>query len=79
MKQILVMAMVMFATMVAADVAAVNTQETAEPVEMVQLVEICEDKPQLQPLTEIVEEDETAGECEHCKAVRLGLISAEEA
>ena len=47
MKQILVMAMVMFATMVAADVAAVNTQETAEPVEMVQL----------QPLTESVEEE----------------------
>lgn len=69
MKRILVMAMVMFATMVAADVAAVNTQETAEPVEMVQL----------QPLTESVEEDETAGECEHCRAVRLGLISEEEA
>lgn len=69
MKKILVMAMAMFATMVAADVAAVNTQETAEPVEMVQL----------QPLTEIVEEDETAGECEHCRAVRLGLISEEEA
>lgn len=69
MKKILVMAMVMFATMVAADVAAVNTQETAEPVEMVQL----------QPLTEIVEEDETAGECAHCKAIRLGLISEEEA
>lgn len=71
MKKILVMAMVMvmLATMVAADVAAVNTQEPAEPVAMVQL----------QPLTEIVEEDETAGECEHCKAVRLGLISEEEA
>ncbi len=66
MKKILIMAMVMFATMVAADVAAVNTQDT-------------EDEPQLQPLTEIVEEDETAGECEHCKAVRLGLISEEEA
>lgn len=50
MKKILIMAMVMFATMVAADVAAVNTQDTAEPVE-----------------------------CEHCKAVRLGLISEEEA
>lgn len=73
MKKILIMAMV------AADVAAVNTQDTAEPVEMVQLVEICEDEPQLQPLTEIVEEDETAGECEHCQAVRLGLISEEEA
>lgn len=67
MKKILVMAMVMLATMVAADVAAVNTQESAEPVAMVQ------------PLTEIVEEDETAGECEHCRAVRLGLISEEEA
>lgn len=69
MKKILVMAMVMLATMVAADVAAVNTQESAEPVAMIQL----------QPLTEIVEEDETAGECEHCRAVRLGLISEEEA
>lgn len=78
MKQILVMVMVMFATMVAADVAAVNVTDTAEPVAMVQLVEIREDEPQLQPLTEIVEE-ETAGECEHCKAVRLGLISEEEA
>ena len=79
MKKILVMAMVMLATMVAADVAAVNTQETTEPVEMVQLIKSCEDEPQLQPLTEIVEEDETAGECDHCKAVRLGLISEEEA
>ena len=78
MKKILVMTMVMFATMVAADVAAVNVTDTAEPVAMVQLVEIREDEPQLQPLTEIVEE-ETAGECEHCKAVRLGLISEEEA
>lgn len=69
MKKILVMAMAMFAIMVAADVAAVNTQESTEPVAMVQL----------QPLTEIVEEDETAGECEHCRAVRLGLISEEEA
>ena len=79
MKKILVMVMVMFATIVAADVATIVAQETAEPAEMVQLVEICEDDPQLQPLTEIVEEDETAGECEHCKAVRLGLISEEEA
>lgn len=79
MKKILVMVMVMFATMVAADVAAIVAQETAEPAEMVQLVEICEDDPQLQPLTESVEEDEPAGECEHCKAVRLGLISEEEA
>lgn len=79
MKKILVMTMVMFATMVAADVAAVNVTDTAEPVAMVQLVEIREDEPQLQPLTEIVEEDETAGECEHCRAVRLGLISEEEA
>lgn len=78
MKKILIMAMVMFATMVVADVAAVNTQEIENTAEMVQLVEIREDKPQLQPLTEIVE-DETAGECEHCKAVRLGLISEEEA
>lgn len=53
MKKILIMAMVMFATMVAADVAAVNTQETAEPVEMVQLVEICEDDPQLARLPEV--------------------------
>lgn len=78
MEKILVMVMVMFAT-IAADVAAIVAQETAEPAEMVQLVEICEDDPQLQPLTESVEEDEPAGECEHCKAVRLGLISEEEA
>lgn len=77
MKKILIMAMVMFATMVAADVAAVNTQPT-DTAEMVKLVEIETDEPQLQPLTEIVE-DEDAGECEHCKAVRLGLISEEEA
>lgn len=58
MKKILVMVMVMFATIVAADVATIVAQETAEPAEMVQLVEICEDDPQLQPLTEIVEGEE---------------------
>lgn len=77
MKKILTLAMVMFATMAAADVAAVNTQPT-DTAEMVKLVEIETDEPQLQPLTEIVE-DEDAGECEHCQAVRRGLIEEEEA
>lgn len=69
MKKILLMVIVMFATMVAVDVLESMNEHVI-------------DASKLQPLQQISVDDVDAdddGECEHCKAIRLGLISEEEA